>query len=95
MKNQIAKNKFKKVEGLEKIPFMPMPYNLAYSMRWWKTKSIPDVEDAGGSFNLDLYFQIMNYHLQEPNFGIEEKEEAEIINSKFSLISNIINYFRK
>lgn len=94
MKNQITKNKFKKVEELEKIPYMPMPYNLAYSMRWWKTKSIPDVEDAGGSFNLDLYFQIMNYHLQAPNFGIEEKEEEKIINTKFSL-TNIINYFRK
>ena len=94
MKNQIVKPKLKKVEKLEKIPYMPMPYNLAYSMRWWKTKSIPDVEDAGGSFNLDLYFQIMNYHLQEPNFGVKEKEQAKIINSKFSLI-NIINYFRK
>jgi|688.fasta_scaffold22691_7 hypothetical protein len=88
--------KNKKIEQLnvEKIPFMPMPYNLAYSMRWWKTKSIPDVEDAGGSFNLDLYFQIMNYHLQEPDyFGI--KKEETIINKKSSLINVVLNYFRK
>ena len=88
MKNKKVNNEIEQLK-VEKIPFMPTPFNLAYSMDWWKTKSIPDVEDAGGSFNLELYVSIMNIYLKEPFFDMVKEEPIE--EKSVSIFTNFFN----
>lgn len=45
---------------LGQLPFMPNSQpNIQKIEDWWRNKSIPDVEDKGGSFNRELYYQFL------------------------------------
>lgn len=61
-------NPEQEVAQLMSIPFMPNnSHNIQYRIDWWSKKSIPDVEDKGGSFNLNLYLQFLKYRNDEFN----------------------------
>lgn len=83
MKNQISKT-----TPIEAVPYMPMPYNLHYSIKWWTSMSVGGVECKGGSFNLDLYMAIVNrelYNHPDLEVLIPEKKSPKSFTDYFKL----------
>lgn len=88
----ILKMKRKKQEQeVPKIPSMPVPFNLGYSIKWWTSMSINGIEGKKGSFNLDLYMSIRNRELY--NYHKTENDEKET--EQLSFFNNLKNHLLK
>jgi hypothetical protein len=87
------KAKISQTTPVEGIPYMPMPYNLHYSMKWWTSMSVGGVECKGGSFNLELYLAIVHrelYNCAEEEVQIPEKKSPKSISNYLkSLLSKL------
>jgi hypothetical protein len=75
----------------EKIPIMPVPFNLNYSIKWWTSMSINGIEGKKGSFNLNLYMAIVNRELYNHQDYVEEEPIPQSRWLRFK--NNIINMF--